>query len=142
MISACLVAALGFAQEPGPKELTIDDLFTLGKKAVVAQERPLGWIDGSHYLVFDAGVGTVGAKTEKVKSFWKVDAVTGQRSFFLDWRDLMRSLGELPGFTEGWAQESLAESDLQWNDDYSAALLNTANDLFYCYVESADACGA
>lgn len=131
------ILALAVAQEPQATELTIDDLFTLAPKTLRVQERPVSWVDDDHYLVFDAGPGTAGNKGDKTESLWKVHAETGARSMFLDFDKLAGSLGALPGFTEGWAADSLTASDLRLSDDYRAALINTANDLFYVDVATA-----
>ena len=96
------------------------DMFRLPFLMTMGAEEPLAWLDGDHYLVFDAG------KQPRGPSTWsKVVARTGERREYVDKAALVRSLkaGDAVAAIEG-------ASSWTWSEDHTRFVVNVGNDLF------------
>ncbi|MGC6488593.1 MAG: DPP IV N-terminal domain-containing protein [Planctomycetota bacterium] len=118
-LSALLV--LGTASfAPAQQALQPIDMFRLPFFMTMGAEDPLEWLDGEHYLVFDAG-----GEPRGPSSWYRVAARTGERREHVDKAALVRSLK---------AHEAVASlesaSSWTWSDDHTRFVVNVGNDLF------------
>ncbi|MCB9876803.1 MAG: DPP IV N-terminal domain-containing protein [Planctomycetes bacterium] len=77
------------------KKLQPIDMFRLDFKMQVPAEKPLAWLDATHYAVHDAGEESVPGRG--VPKWWKVEAATGKREPLVDDKALQAQLEELLG---------------------------------------------
>ena len=96
------------------------DMFRLPFLMTMGSEEPLAWLDGDHYLVFDAGTQPRGP------SNWsRVVARTGERLEYVDKAALVRSL------KAGDAVAAIEDaSSWTWSEDHTRFVVNVGNDLF------------
>ena len=96
------------------------DMFRLDYFMTMGAEDPVAWLDGQHYLVFDAGKQPRGPS-----SWYRVVARTGARSEYVDKVSLVRSLnaGEAAGAIEDAANWT-------WAEDHARFVVNVGGDLF------------
>ena len=116
LISILCLPALVSAQQA----LQPIDMFRLDYFMTMGAEDPVAWLDGEHYLVFDAG------KQSRGPSTWsKVVARTGERSEYVDKANLVRSLNA------GDAIAAIEEqSSWTWSEDHSRFVVEVGGDLF------------
>lgn len=110
------LASFALAQQP----LQPIDMFRLDFFMTMGAEDPVAWLDGEHYLVFDAG------RQPRGPSNWsRVEARTGKRSAYVDKAALVRSLnaGEATAAIED-------KSNWTWTEDHARFVVNVGNDLF------------
>ena len=110
-----------------PLQLRPIDLFRLDYLMVMPGERPLDWIDGERYLVFDAGSKAMPGSGQPT---WQVvEARTGKRAALVDHAALAAALQEALPDTDVAA--ALAESDgWTWNEDHTRFCIDVGGDLF------------
>ena len=96
------------------------DMFRLDYFMTMGAEDPVAWLDGQHYLVFDAGKQPRGPS-----SWYRVVARTGARSEHVDKMSLVRSLNadEAAGAIEDAANWT-------WAEDHARFVVNVGGDLF------------
>ena len=96
------------------------DMFRLDYFMTMGAEDPVAWLDGQHYLVFDAGKQPRGPS-----SWYRVVARTGARSEYVDKVSLVRSLNadEAAGAIEDAANWT-------WAEDHARFVVNVGGDLF------------
>ena len=96
------------------------DMFRLDYFMTMGAEDPVAWLDGQHYLVFDAGKQPRGPS-----SWYRVVARTGARSEYVDKMSLVRSLNadEAAGAIEDAANWT-------WAEDHARFVVNVGGDLF------------
>ena len=112
-----------------PKDLSFDDLVSLGSRLAKPFDAPRGWLDPQHYLVF----GEVQQGDKKVRGFLRVNAQSGERTPCFDHARLADAIARLPGFGRREA-EALAHDPeaFRWSRDWNLVLLNVSHDLV-CY---------
>ncbi|MCA8976646.1 MAG: DPP IV N-terminal domain-containing protein [Planctomycetes bacterium] len=128
---AVLFLILGIARAQGPadqpQQLEPIDMFRLDYLMVYPTEEPLDWLDGEHYLVFDAGPG---AMPGRGKASWsRVVARTGQREPYVDRDQLEKALAGLVEDRAAVAAIDDADS-FTWNDAHTMFVVNAGNDLY------------
>jgi len=124
-----LIDGLLLAQGPAgaPQQLEPIDMFRLDYLMQYPAEQPLGWVDGEHYLVYDAGPRALPGRGEPVWS--KVTARTGERVLHVDRAVVVRSLRAELGKEADLAAIDEAEA-WTWNVTHTAFVLDVAQDLF------------
>jgi dipeptidyl-peptidase-4 len=119
---------LALSPLPAQQKLQPIDMFRLDFLAVAGAEDPKAWLDGEHYLVFDAGPGAMPGRG--VPTWSRVVARTGKRAPYVDARAVGKSLAALLGSDEGLG-EALADADAwTWNAAHTQFVVNVRDDLF------------
>ncbi|MEW6130101.1 MAG: S9 family peptidase [Acidobacteriota bacterium] len=122
------VVALSPATQAQNKLLTIDELFDPVKRVNFSGTPPTGlrWLNnGTHYLQ---------AKSNPETRAWqllKVNAATGEAEPFYDAAKMEKAFAGLAGMSADDAKEIAHQRAYLMNEQETAALINTANDLFY-----------
>ncbi len=120
-----LLSAAALAQD---KSITIDDLFDPVKRVNFSGNPPAGlrWLnDGAHYLQ---------AKSDPETGSWqllKINAQTGNATPFYNVQKMEKAFAALAGMSASDAKELARQRNYLMNEQETAALINTANDLFY-----------
>lgn len=110
------------------KYLTLDDLFDPKTKVNFNGSPPLDltWLpDGEHYLQRKTDPPT------RSTTLLKVKARTGESTPFFDQDKMQAALARLPGFSPEEAERIVNSGSYAMNAEKTAAVINTANDLFY-----------
>ncbi|MEP7270784.1 MAG: S9 family peptidase [Acidobacteriota bacterium] len=127
-IAAICIAIVSLVDVPAQhRTLTIEDLYEPGSSLSFSGPPPgrLTWMpDGKHYLQ-----RKVDPQTRR-SQLLKINAATGEASPFYDTVKMAAAFARLPGFGAEEARR-LASGTMQLNDSQTAALINSANDLFY-----------
>ncbi|HXG90845.1 MAG TPA: S9 family peptidase [Blastocatellia bacterium] len=130
IIIAALLAliSLGSVAEAQNKQLTIDDIFDPVKRVDFSGSPPtnLRWLkDGTHYLQ--------SKPDPRPPSFtiMKVNAATGEAVPFFDTAKMEAAFAAIPGLSRDDAKRIAHRASYRMNEAETAALINTANDLFY-----------
>ena len=120
----------GAAQQ---KLLTIDDIYDPAKRVNFNGTPALGllWIDGSQYAWARAGAQGGGI------DWTRVDAAGGGVQPLFDAAKMEAAVTRLPGVSVDEAHKLAHSRDLVFNDQYSAALMTIATDL-YVYTFASD----
>jgi dipeptidyl-peptidase-4 len=124
-LTFALLSAAALAQD---KSITIDDLFDPVKRVNFSGNPPAGlrWLnDGAHYLQ---------AKSDPETGSWqllKINAQTGNATPFYDAVKMEKAFDALAGMSASDAKEIARGRNYLLNEQENAALINTANDLFY-----------
>jgi dipeptidyl-peptidase-4 len=113
------------------KLLTVDDIYDPVKKVNFGGTVPsIRWLkDGKHYLL------TNEASRTDVPRLQKVDAVSGTATAFFDNAKMQAALKAL-GLGDQDAKQLANRGNYQLNNNETALLLNTKNDLFYYQLGS------
>ena len=116
LLAACGLSSAALAQ----RALQPIDLFRLDYFMTMGAEDPVAWLDGEHYLVFDAG------EQPRGPTRWsKVVARSGERREYVDKAVLVRSLN---AGDQVAAIEDL--SNWTWSEDHSRFVVDVGGDLF------------
>lgn len=117
---SALVTLLATTVASAQQALQPIDMFRLDYFMTMGAEDPVAWLDGQHYLVFDAGKQPRGPS-----SWYRVVARTGARSEYVDKMSLVRSLNadEAAGAIEDAANWT-------WAEDHARFVVNVGGDLF------------
>jgi len=114
---ACLgLLSVSVAQQ----QLQPMDMFRLDFFMTTGAEDPVAWLDAEHYIVFDGGKNARGVST-----WWRVDALSGDRERYIDKTVLLASLGD--GVAAGELQ---SPSVWSWNEGHTHFVLNVGGDLY------------
>lgn len=116
-LSVCVLPT--FAQQ---KQLTVDDIFDPQKRVNFSGSIPqLSWLpDGKSFLKTGRGTGLE-----------RVDALSGKAEPFLDQTRIERAFAAIPGMSAQTAKEIADDQGFLFNAEYSGALVDFGNDLYY-----------
>ncbi len=110
------------------KLITLDDIFDPVKRVNFSGNPPtaMRWLnDGVHYLQ---------AKSDPETRSWqllKINAQSGNATPFYDAAKMEKAFAALAGMSQSDAKELAHQQNYLMNEQETAALINTANDLFY-----------
>ncbi len=110
----------------GPKELTLEDVFTLGEKLGPEEPRRLGWLDGGTWIAHDEL-----EEGAEAKSIVLVDAETGAKRPLIDAAAFASALAALPSVTDDEAKRWSRGGSPTFTDAHDGVLLERKNDLFF-----------
>ncbi len=113
-----------FAQSK-PQALEPIDMFRLEFQMTLPAEEPHGWLDATHYLVFDPGQPAL----EGERSWYAVDARTGARQQLVAHDAVAGAFAHLKVPTDALAAIDDAAA-WSWNGDHTRFVVNVAKDLF------------